>query len=167
VAIARQAAERARKAAVEVPGFPEVGKTYDFALTTTDGKKIRARDLRGKVVLLDCWATGCSPCMDLLPEIKELYEKRHADGLEVLGINFDNDPEKAKETCRRLGLPWPQVVVPNDDATRQLWQEASGMGELPRVLLIDREGVLRADQAHELDKAVAELLKKPLQTRHD
>jgi RNA polymerase sigma factor (sigma-70 family) len=159
--VARLAAQRARKAGVQVPSFPEIGQAYDFALTTTDGRKIRARDLRGKVVLLDCWATWCSPCMALLPEIKGLYEKWHQDGLEVIGINFDHGADKAKKACARFGLPWPQVLVPDDETTRQLWQEAGGIGVLPRVLLIDREGILRADQPSQLDKAIAELLKRP------
>lgn len=157
--IAKQAAKQAQQTKIGVPSFPEVGKAYDFELTTTEGKKIRARDLRGKVILIDCWATWCGPCMSLLPDIKEQYEKWHQDGLEVIAINFDHDVEKVKKTCRLLGLSWPQVIVPNDEATRQFWREASGIGALPRVLLIDREGILRADQAHQLDKEIAKLLK--------
>jgi thiol-disulfide isomerase/thioredoxin len=164
-AIAKLAAERAQKAGVEVLSLPQLGESYDFALTTMDGQKIRARDLRGKVVLLDCWATWCSPCMAQLPEIKAFYEKWHQDGLEVLGINFDHDAEKVTKTCQQLGLAWPQVIVPKDAATRQLWQEASGIGGLPRVLLLDHEGILRADQTHELDQVVAKLLQQASEKR--
>jgi hypothetical protein len=99
--------------------------------------------------------------MALLPEIKQLYEKWHRDGLEVLGINFDLDAEKAKKTCKELELPWPQVLVPNEETARQLWQEASDIGCLPRVLLIDRDGILRVDGAAQLDEAIAKLLKRP------
>jgi hypothetical protein len=62
---------------------------------------------------------------------------------------------------RRLHSPHPRLPVPNDETTRRLWQEASDIGCLPRVLLIDRDGILRADGASQLDEAIAKLLKKP------
>jgi thiol-disulfide isomerase/thioredoxin len=158
--IAREAAARAAKEGVEVPSFPQVGEPYAFTLTTADGTKISSRDLRGKVVLVDCWATWCSPCVALLPEIKALYEKWHGDGLEVVGISFDNNAGKAKAKCGELGLTWPQVIVPADDKTRTLWQEAAGIAILPRVLLIDREGILRADDPVDLKAEVARLMKR-------
>jgi peroxiredoxin len=130
----KRAAERAQKAGVEVLSFPEIGKPYDFTLTSMDDKKIRSRDLRGKVVLIACWATWNSQCMNLLTQTKELYEKRHQDGLEVIGINFDHDAGKAKNTYNSLKLAWPQVIVPNDEETRQYWREASRCVEVMAVL---------------------------------
>ncbi len=159
--IARKAAARAAKDGVEVPSFPQVGEPYAFTLTTADGTKISSRDLRSKVVLVDCWATWCAPCVALLPEIKALHEKWHRDGLEVVGFNFDKDTKKAKAKCTELGLTWPQVIVPADDKTRTLWQEVAGIGVLPRVLLIDREGILRADDPADLKAEVARLMKAP------
>jgi uncharacterized protein (TIGR03067 family) len=157
---ARAAVERARKEGAEVLPWPEVGQTYDFVLTTADGKKVRARDLRGKVVLIDCWATWCSPCVALLPELKELYENCHKDGLEVIGVSFDEDAAKFKAKCAQLGLPWPQVLVPPDEKTRNLWNEVTGISGVPRLLLIDRDGVLRADQPARLKEEVARLLQE-------
>src|SRR5262249_23704921 len=156
---ARAALERARKEGVEVLPCPEIGKPFDFVLTTTDGKKVRARDLRGKVVLIDCWATWCSPCVALLPELKELYEKSHKDGLEIIGVSFDRDAAKLKKMCAKLALPWPQVIVPSDEKTRQLWGDVTGIGEIPRLFLIDREGILRADSPSKLKEEIARLLK--------
>jgi RNA polymerase sigma factor (sigma-70 family) len=157
--IARHAAAKAVKAGIEVPSFPEVGKPYDFALTTIEGKKLLSHDLQGKVILIDCWATWCSPCMAPLPDIKKLYETWHEKGLEVVGINFDENVEGVKSKCKDLGLAWPQVMVPKDEKRRQLWEEAAGIGVLPRVLLIDREGILRADDPANLEKAVAKLIR--------
>ena len=158
-AAAREALEKARQEGVEVIPYPEVGKPFDFTLTTLDGKRVRAQDLRGKVVVIDCWATWCSPCMALLPEIKELYQKRHKDGLEVIGVNFDNLPETVKKTCQRLALEWPQVMLPSDDKKRKLWHKASGISAIPRLLVIDRNGILRADNPRNLDQEVGKLLK--------
>jgi RNA polymerase sigma factor (sigma-70 family) len=159
----KRAAERAQKAGVEVLSFPEIGKAYDFTLTAMDGKKIRSRDLRGKVVLITCWSTWNLQCMDLLRQTKELYEKRHQDGLEVIGINVDHDSGKAKNACKSLQLAWPQVIVPSEEEKRQLWEEASGGIVVPRVLVIDREGILRVNRGDDqLDRdAIAKLLEKP------
>jgi RNA polymerase sigma factor (sigma-70 family) len=156
---ATAAAERARKAGVEVLPLPRTGEALGFALTTADGKKIRSTDLRGKVVLLDCWATWCSPCMAKMPKLKALYDKRHQDGLEIIGVCFDQDPEKAKQAVQSLGLTWPQVLVPSDEKTREFWKEAAGIDALPRLLLIDREGIFRVDcNPGEFDKEVSRLL---------
>jgi peroxiredoxin len=157
---ARAAQERARQEGVEVLPWPEVGQAFDFTLTTADGHKVRGRDLRGKVVLIDCWATWCSPCVALLPQLKELYEKSHKDGLEVIGVSFDEDAAKLKKRCEELGLPWPQVIVPPDEKTRALWQEATGVGGIPQLFLIDRDGVLRAHDPARLKDEVARLLQQ-------
>jgi RNA polymerase sigma factor (sigma-70 family) len=155
---AREALDRAQNAHIEVLPWPQVGEVYDFTLTAIDGKKLRARDLRGKVVLIDCWATWCSPCVGLLPDLKKLYEKHHKNGLEVIGISFDNDVQKAQKKIKDLELAWPQVHVPNDEKTRKLWQESGDIGALPRLFLIDRGGILR-DAAHtSLDEQVGKLL---------
>ena len=58
------------------------------------------------------------------------------------------------------GLPWPQVLVPTDDKTRQLWGEITGIGGIPRLFLIDRQGVLRADNPAKLKDEIVPLLKK-------
>lgn len=164
--VAREALEQARKEGLEVLPYPELGKSYDFTLTTTDGKKIRSQDLRGKVIVIDCWATWCSPCMTLLPEIKELYQKRHKDGLEVIGVSLDDDIEKMKKACKRLSLDWPQVMVPSGNHQRDLWQKASGISSIPRLLVIDRDGILRVDNPKNLDQEVDRLLRKSATKGH-
>jgi RNA polymerase sigma factor (sigma-70 family) len=159
-AAAREALEKAIAANIEVLPWPEVGEPFLFKLTTIDGKKISAQDLKGKVVLIDCWATWCSPCMALMAELKALYEKWHKDGLEIVGVSFDREIETVRKTCKSQNLPWPQVWVPSDDGTRELWQEANRLDALPRLLLIDRDGILRAESHEKLEEEITKLLKK-------
>jgi peroxiredoxin len=98
--------------------------------------------------------------MALLPQLEALYKKWHEEGLEIVGINFDEKAETGQKRCKSLGITYPQVWVPSDEKTRELWKEASGIGSVPRLFLIDRDGILRADTAENLEKKVAELVKK-------
>lgn len=140
------AAYRKLKAAgVEALPMPRLGERYDFEVTASDGKKIRAADLRGKVVLLDFWATTCPPCMAKMPHLKELYRKRHKDGFEIIGLNLDSTVAAAKRAIGKQALPWPNVAGPEDKSHRDLWAEATGTFAIPRLLLLDRNGILRGD----------------------
>jgi RNA polymerase sigma factor (sigma-70 family) len=142
---ANDAAERLRKLGVEVLPAAEIGRIYDFSLTTLDGKKIRAQDLRGKVVLIDCWATWCSPCMAKMPALKDLYAQYHKDGLEIVGVSFDHDAKRARKAIEKEGLAWPQVLAPTDEDERGKWSVAAGIESLPRLFVLDRDGILRSD----------------------
>jgi thiol-disulfide isomerase/thioredoxin len=143
--LAKDALRRARVQGVEVLPLPEVGERLEFRLTTVDGETVSSRDLHGKVVLIDAWATWCSPCMQKMPTLRKFYEQHHDDGLEIVGINFDRDAEKLKTAIEEHGLAWPQVHVARDQQTRRLWYEASSFRVLPRLIVIDRAGVVRAD----------------------
>ncbi len=154
------ALDRARKEGVEVLPYPANGKPFEFSLTTTDGKVIRSTDFRGKVILVDCWATWCSPCMSLQPELKKLYERSHKDGLEIVGVSYDRNLAAMRKACDALALPWAQVLVPAGGAKRQLWDTASAITSLPRYFLIDRQGLLRADTPACLNEEVAVLLRE-------
>ena len=157
-----EAIEKARGKGIDLLPWPRVGEPYDFTLKTGDGQVLRSRDLKGKVVLIDCWATWCSPCMAKMPKLKELYEKRHGEGLEVVGVNFDQDQEKARQILKGLGLPWAEVFVPTDEATRETWEKAAGIEGLPRLLVIDRDGILRYDGGPgEVEEQVNKWLQAP------
>jgi RNA polymerase sigma factor (sigma-70 family) len=158
--LAREAFEQAKKEGLEVLPLAKLGEPYVFTVTAMDGRKLRSHDFRGKVVLIDCWATWCSPCVALLPELKTLYEKYHNDGLEIIGVSFDRSPAKAQKKIQELSLSWPQVYVPTDEKKRDLWQQAGGIGSLPKVMLVDRDGILRADNPENLDAEIKKLLSK-------
>jgi thiol-disulfide isomerase/thioredoxin len=154
------AVKRAQEKGVEVLPLPEVGKPYEFSVTTSDGKAIDSRKLRGKVVLIDCWASWCGPCQRDMPEVKKVYEKWHDKGLEVIGLSLDKDLEAAAAAAKKHEMSWPLVVVPPGEEARELWTQAARIESIPRLLVVDRKGVLRADlsSAQDLEKAVAGLL---------
>jgi thiol-disulfide isomerase/thioredoxin len=154
------AVKRAREKGIEVLPLPEVGKPYEFSLTASDGKAIDSRKLRGKVVLIDCWASWCGPCLREMPEVKGVYEKYHDKGLEVVGLSLDEDPKAAAAAVQKHAIPWPLVVVPPGEEARELWTQAARIESIPRLLVRDRKGVLRADlsRARDLGKIVPGLL---------
>jgi RNA polymerase sigma factor (sigma-70 family) len=155
-----EAFQKARDAGIELLPRPQVGRPFPFALTE-EGKPLRSENFKGKVVLIDCWATWCTPCMAKMPQLKALYERRHAAGFEVVGVNFDQHRSRAEDAIKKLGLTWPQFFVPNAEAQRQLWDDATGITGLPRLLLVDREGILRWDGGPgEVEQRVEELLIK-------
>ena len=158
------AMKKARDSGIEILPRPEVGKPFDFALTGSDGKSLSSSGFKGKVVLIDCWATWCTPCMAKMPELKTLYSQHHAAGLEVIGVNFDHDKGRKKTAAiiQKLGLTWPEFFVPDDEERRDLWEQATGITTLPRLLLIDRDGILRWDGGPgEMQERVAKLFAAP------
>jgi hypothetical protein len=94
----------------------------------------------------------------LLPQFEALYKKWHKDGLEVIGINLDDKAETGQKICTSLGLTYPQVWIPSEPKTRELWQQASGISAVPRLLLIGRDGILRADGHDKLEEQLAKLM---------
>lgn len=115
-------------------------KAPDFTLPTVDGSELRLSDLRGKVVLLDFWASWCAPCRGELPNVKKIYEKYHADGLEVVGISLDNKRENWLKAIEEEQLPWIQVSslkAFDCDVAKTYSVQA-----IPRMFIIDRDGTI-------------------------
>jgi uncharacterized protein (TIGR03067 family) len=154
---AREAEEQARKAGIEVLPWPEIGKEYRVAFTTIDGRKLGPDDFKGKVVVIDYWASWCSPCLALMPELKRCYERWRKDGLEIVGVSLDQHADNVRKVCKDQGLTWPQVLVPTEEKARALWQASAGIESIPRVLVLDREGRLHADTSSQVEEVIAKL----------
>jgi hypothetical protein len=150
---AKDAVNRAKKMGLEILPFPEIGRVYEFALTAMDGKLIRSKDLRGRVVLIE-WRERWPGSPGMYGQLNQIYMKHPwKDGLDIVAVSFEQDQASA----------WPVVVVPTEEWKKELWEEVIGFNGLPRLLLVDRSGVLRADYSEpdELEDHIAKLLKEP------
>jgi len=109
----REQSEAAMRDAADVGAsvlpLPVIGEPLEFDLPTVDGGRVRSDDLKGKIVLIDCWATWCGPCMSKMPELKKARETYEGEGLVVVSVNFDDDPAKAKSAIEQGGLDWAHV----------------------------------------------------------
>jgi thiol-disulfide isomerase/thioredoxin len=121
----------------------------DFTLPVLgqQGKTVRLSGLKGKVVLLDFWASWCDPCMRSLPETEALYQKWKGRGLAVYGINIERDEGNAAEAVKSLGLTFPVLIAMADDQGRHDF-EARQMKDyqvhaVPALFLIDKKGVVQ------------------------
>ncbi|HEX3230031.1 MAG TPA: TlpA disulfide reductase family protein, partial [Pyrinomonadaceae bacterium] len=126
-------------------------------------------EFRGRAVLLDFWASWCSPCLADIPELKNVYQKFHTRGFEIIGMNSeaigqkDVDAEflksgeaRAREVVGTRGVNWPQSV----NATSLPVASRFGVESLPAKFLIDGEGrvVARISKVSELEAMLGSLL---------
>jgi thiol-disulfide isomerase/thioredoxin len=116
---------------------------------------------KGKVVLVDFWATWCEPCKEELPKLKKMYAQYHGQGFEIVGVSCDNEAELlAKFLGENKDMPWPQLFDANEPGWHVLATQF-GIDAIPTMLLIDRKGIVRSTDARAVyQKMVPELLKE-------
>lgn len=152
--IAAEAETKKIKAALK-PGT----KFPDFNVTDIAGKPLSVSGLKGKVVLIDFWATWCPPCRAEVPNVVATYKKYHAKGFEIIGVSLDQDRAKLDAFTKEEGMVWAQYFDglgwQNKISTKY------GVNSIPATYLLDRNGnIIDKDlRGEELEAAVAKALK--------
>jgi peroxiredoxin len=135
-------------------GSPPIG----FEVTSTQGKKLSLEQYKGKVVLLDFWATWCAPCRQEMPNVRKVYDKYNPKGFEIVGISLDKSREALDSYVEKYEVKWPQYF------DGKFWQNEVatlyGIKSIPSTFLIDKKGNIRYKslRGHQLEAAVKELL---------
>jgi peroxiredoxin len=131
----------------------------ELILPMPNDKDFALSSLRGKVVLIDFWASWCAPCRKELPNVKRAYDKYKGKGFEILGVSLDKDREAWLSAISKEGLTWPQV------SDLKFWQSEAcqiyAVQSIPYTVLIDKEGKIIATDLRgaDLDKKLSEVLK--------
>jgi thiol-disulfide isomerase/thioredoxin len=127
------------KEAAVAPG--EIGSPLpEFSVKDLQGRELSSAALRGKVVLVDFWATWCQPCKKEMPGYQQLVNRYGPRGFVVVGFKFDTmaDTEDPVLFAKKMGVRYPLAVAPDE-----LKQKFGGIEGLPTTLLYDRQGILR------------------------
>jgi thiol-disulfide isomerase/thioredoxin len=123
----------------------------DLKFKAVDGTDVDMAKLRGKVVLVDFWATWCSPCRREVPNVVAAYNQLHKAGFEIVGISLDQSQESLLAFTKQAGMTWPQYFDgkkwDNDISTRY------GIHSIPTAWLVDKKGLVRTTQARGPDLA--------------
>jgi|YNPBryantNP2012_1023418.scaffolds.fasta_scaffold00558_6 cytochrome c biogenesis protein CcmG/thiol:disulfide interchange protein DsbE len=133
-------ADRQQVAAQARPAAEASRPAPDFTLAALDGSQVRLRDLRGKVVLLNFWATWCPPCKAEMPDLDALYRQYGAArNFVVIGVNVEEKPELVAAFARQNGIAFPLALDTDGAVTTNLYHVRA----FPTSLIIDRAGNIR------------------------
>ncbi len=110
----------------------------DFTLKSNSGENIRLAEQRGKVVMLNFWATWCAPCRKEMPLLDDLYNRYNAAGFELYGVNVEPESEPANKMAKEMGLNFP-ILYDTDSKVSRLYN----VDAMPTTVVIDRDGNIR------------------------
>lgn len=158
--LASKADDSVKKHAAELKlRLDRIGKPVLLQFRALDGRDVDLGKMRGKVVLLDFWATWCGPCVAEVPRIKAAYSRLHSQGFDIVGISLDSEKEALESFVKDRQMPWPQHFDGKE------WESpiagSFGVTSLPSMWLVDKQGVLRDINAREdLESKVTSLLRE-------
>lgn len=121
---------------------PQTGGTMEIAFTGMKGEKIDVAAMKGKVVLVDFWATWCGPCVAELPNVLKAYDQYHSKGFEIIGISLDSDKAKLEKFIADKKMPWPQDFT--GDGWKTSLAQKFGINSIPATFLIGKDGKVAA-----------------------
>ncbi len=131
-----------------------------FEVTDLNGSSLSLEKYKGKVVLLDFWATWCAPCLQEMPNVKRIYKQYHQQGFEIIGISLDSNRNALEKYVRRNDIKWPQHF--DGKAWNNEVAKKYKVRSIPATFLLDRSGKIRykSVRGSRLAQAVEKLVKE-------
>lgn len=132
----------------------------DFSLPDSNGRIVSLKELQGKVVLIDFWASWCTPCRRNNPKLAKIYSQWHAYGLEILGVSLDEDLKNWKTAITQDKMEWLQVI--DTKGWESAVAESYHVNAIPASFLVDKHGTLLkiSPEGRMLESEIRRLLKK-------
>jgi thiol-disulfide isomerase/thioredoxin len=120
---------------------------------------VSPEDYKGKIVVIDFWASWCGPCRNEIPHLKEVYEKYHPQGVEILSVSIDKKEAAWRKALAEEEMAWTQVLAPK--AGKQTMKDYQFSG-IPFIIILDKQGKIVAKQLRgkKIDEKLDELLSK-------
>ncbi len=148
--------ERTVQAAAGVNPAPDVNAIVEghafpaLEFASLSGEQVNLASLKGRVVLIDFWATWCGPCRRVMPDLVETYKRYHDRGFEIIGISLDKDQSQLEKYMQDTGITWQQYYdgLGWDNKVSKRF----GVRAIPHVVLVDKNGVVHFNTDYNLKK---------------
>ncbi|MCD6232184.1 TlpA family protein disulfide reductase [Candidatus Aerophobetes bacterium] len=121
----------------KLPPMPRGKPAPNFSLKTLDGKIIRLSTLKGKVIIIDFWATWCPPCREEIPHFINLYEKYKDEGFQMLGVFLDDNINSVREFAKNYNINYP-LLIPDE----KILKDYGPIIYIPTTFIISKEGYI-------------------------
>jgi peroxiredoxin len=144
----------------------DIGRTPpDFLLQQLDGGALRFSDLRGQPVLVNFWASWCTPCRQEMPHIVRAYDERHDDGLVVVAVDLQENDDAIRDFAEEFGMEFP-VVIDRTGEVADAWRIGGPVEGIPSSYFIDADGVVQSRvfgpmDEERLDEELGKILASP------